>query len=55
VGLAQDKFPLDHYIVIEITKAKGSFINYTWNWDDGTIDSTFNLEYHLHKYAGIGM
>lgn len=49
-----DKFPLDHYIVIEVNKIRGSFIYYNWTFDDGQEAYIYNEDYVAHKYEDVG-
>ena len=49
-----DKFPLDHYIVIEVNKIRGSLIYYNWTFDDGQEAYIYNEDYVAHKYEEVG-
>ena len=50
----EDRFPLDETIVVDINMVRGSFIDYVWDFGDGTSSETFESEYVLHKYKEVG-
>lgn len=49
-----DKFPLDHFMVIEVNMIRGSFIYYNWTFDDGNEAYIYNEDYVAHKYENVG-
>lgn len=49
-----NKFPLDHYIVVEVVKIRGSFVHYNWTFDDGQYAHVYDEDYVAHKYADVG-
>lgn len=53
-GALKDAFPLEHTIVIAVKLTRGTYIDYTWDWGDGTVEELYNIEYASHQYTDVG-